>query len=116
MPWATEMLLQRKAVGRRVADAELQLGGRRNRAVAEIAAGLGAMARGQRIGEEFAARSITSYSVLRRCSWRAASGVAAGSAIPAIAASRSTASAKPTPSVSIKNEMMSPCLPEEKSW
>ena len=36
--------------------------------------------------------------------------------MPAIDASRSTASVKPTPSVSIRNEMMSPCLPEEKSW
>ena len=42
-------------------------------------------------------------------------GVAAGSAMPAIEANRSTASVKATPSVSIKNEMMSPCLPEEKS-
>ena len=33
----------------------------------------------------------------------------------AIEASRSTASAKGTPSVSIRKEMMSPCLPEEKS-
>jgi len=35
--------------------------------------------------------------------------------MPAIDASRSTASVKPTPSVSIKKLMMSPCLPEEKS-
>ena len=65
--------------------------------------------------KNFAASSITSYSVLRRCSCRAASGVTAGSAKPAIAASRSTASVKPTPSVSIKKLMMSPCLPVEKS-
>ena len=48
-----EVLLQRKTIGRRIADAELQLGGRRNAAVAEIAARLGAVARGQGVGKEF---------------------------------------------------------------
>ena len=48
-----EMLLQRKAFARRIADPELQLRRRRNRAVAEIAARFGAIARGERIGEEF---------------------------------------------------------------
>ena len=49
------MLLQRKAFCARggIADAELQLHRRRDRAVAEIAARLGAVARGQRVGEEF---------------------------------------------------------------
>ena len=48
-----EILLQRKAIRRRIADAKLQLRRRRNRAVAEIAARLGAVARGQRVGKEF---------------------------------------------------------------
>ena len=51
-----EMLLQGKSLAgpaRGIADAELQLRRRRNRAVAEIAARLGAVARGQRVGEEF---------------------------------------------------------------
>ena len=48
-----QIFLQRKALAGRIADAELQLHGRRNRAVAEIAARLGAVARGQRVGEEF---------------------------------------------------------------
>ncbi len=52
----------------------------------------------------------------RRCSWRAASGVTWGSGTPAIAAMRSTASGKVTPSVSITKSKMLPCLPEEKSW
>ncbi len=47
-----EMLLQPEAFAGRVADAELQLDGRRNRAVAEIAARLGAVAGGQSVGEE----------------------------------------------------------------
>jgi hypothetical protein len=47
------MLLQREALAGRIADAELQLHRRRNGAVAEIAARLGAVARGQRVGEEF---------------------------------------------------------------
>ena len=46
------MLLQRKAFAGRIADAELQLGGGRNRAVGEIAARFGAIARGQSVGEE----------------------------------------------------------------
>ena len=33
-----------------------------------------------------------------------------------MAASRSTASGKVTPSVSITKSKMSPCLPDEKSW
>jgi len=48
-----EMLFQRKPFARRIADAELQLHRRRNRAVGEIAARLGAMARGQGVGKEF---------------------------------------------------------------
>src|SRR3954447_10845795 len=36
--------------------------------------------------------------------------------MPAIAASRSTASGKLTPSVSMTNLKASPCFPEEKSW
>ena len=47
------MLLQRKAFARRIAQTKLQLRRRRNRAVGEIAARFGAMARGQRVGEEF---------------------------------------------------------------
>ncbi|CEG07182.1 hypothetical protein BN961_00565 [Afipia felis] len=35
--------------------------------------------------------------------------------MPANEASRSTASTKPTPSVSITKSKMLPCLPEEKS-
>src|SRR6185437_4471557 len=49
----SQIFLQRKTLARRIADAELQLGGRRNGAVAEIAARLGAVARGQSVGEEF---------------------------------------------------------------
>ncbi len=52
MPWRAEMLLQRKAIRRRVAHPELELGRRRDGTVGEIAARLGAMARGQRVGEE----------------------------------------------------------------
>ena len=58
---------------------------------------------------------MTSCSVLRRCSCRAASGVTAGSATPAIAAQRSTASGKPTPSVFITKSKMLPFCPDEKS-
>ena len=53
MPCVAEMLLQRKAFAGRIADAKLQLRRRRNRAVGEIAARLGAVARGQRVGEKF---------------------------------------------------------------
>ena len=47
------MLLQRETIRRRIAEAKLELRRRRDRAVAEIAARLGAIARGQRIGKEF---------------------------------------------------------------
>ncbi len=47
------MLLQREAIGRRIAQAELQLRRRRDGAVGEIAARLGADARGQRLREIF---------------------------------------------------------------
>jgi hypothetical protein len=59
---------------------------------------------------------MMSCSVLRRCSKRAASGVAAGSGMPAMAAQRSTASGNGTPSVSMMKSKMLPCLPEEKQW
>ena len=48
-----EMLLQGETFARRIADAELHLRGRRDRAVGEIAARPGAVPRGQRVGEEF---------------------------------------------------------------
>ncbi|MEY9305624.1 hypothetical protein ABH977_000836 [Bradyrhizobium ottawaense] len=46
-----EVLLQREAIGRGIAEAELQLRRRRDRAVGEIAARLGADARGQGLRE-----------------------------------------------------------------
>jgi len=49
----TEMFFQRKAIAGRVAKAELQLRRRRDRAIGKIAARLGAIARGERVGEEF---------------------------------------------------------------
>ena len=48
-----QIFFQGKALRRRIAQAELQPRRRRYRAVGKIAARLGAMARGQRIGEEF---------------------------------------------------------------
>ena len=48
-----EMLLQREALARRIAEAELELRRRIEAAVGEIAARLGAGARGQRVLEEF---------------------------------------------------------------
>ena len=48
-----EMLLQRKALARRIAEAELDLRRRRDRAVGKIAARFRAVARGQRVTEKF---------------------------------------------------------------
>ena len=48
---AAEMFLQREALGRRIAEAEFQLRRRIEAAVGEIAARLGARARGQRVLE-----------------------------------------------------------------
>ena len=52
-PLRAEILLERKAFAGRVAEAKLHLDRRRNRAIGEIAARLGAAPRRQRIGEEF---------------------------------------------------------------
>ena len=53
MPFLAEMLLEREALGRRIAQAKLDLRGRVEPAVGEIAARLGAGARGERRFEEF---------------------------------------------------------------
>ena len=52
-PFLAEMLLEREALGRRIAEAELELRRRIEPAVGEIAARLGAGARGERRLEEF---------------------------------------------------------------
>ena len=58
---------------------------------------------------------MTSCSVLRCASRFSSSGETFGSGTPAICASRSTASGKLTPSVSMTKSKMLPFLPEEKS-
>src|ERR1700674_1833344 len=63
-----------------------------------------------------AARSTISCSVRRRACASSVSRETFGTAKPAMAASRSTASENDSPSVSITKPKMSPCLPDEKSW
>ncbi len=64
--------------------------------------------------KNFAASSITSWSVRRRCSFFSMSGETTGIGTPAMPASFSTASGKVSPSVSITKPNWSPCFPEEK--
>ena len=63
-----------------------------------------------------AAIASTSRRVARFVSCSASAPLWRGIGTPAIEASRSTASGKLRPSVSIRNAKMSPCLPDEKSW
>src|SRR3954470_21405205 len=65
--------------------------------------------------KNFAASSTISCSVLRRPSRAAASGDDLGTDMPAMEASRSTASGNVTPSVCITKSKILPFLPEEKS-
>ena len=111
-----EVLLQREAFGRRIADAEFELRLRLDAAIRQIAARLGARARGERRLEEFRRELddvVQRLAPLLRAPRPRAS--TCGSGTPAIAASRSTASGKVTPSVSITKSKMLPFLPEEKS-
>src|SRR5271165_938673 len=58
----------------------------------------------------------TSRRLARLFSCSASAPLCRGIGTPAIVASRSTASGKLRPSVSIRNAKTSPCLPDEKSW
>ena len=111
------MFLEREALAGRIAEAEFQLRCRIEAAVGEIAARLGARARGQRRLEKFG-RQL--HDVVQRLAPRIALPrprcETFGSGTPASCASRSTASGKLTPSVSITKSKMLPFLPEEKSW
>ena len=84
-------------------------------AVGEIAARLGAGARRQRRLEEFRRELDDVVQRLAALLARLASRETFGSGTPAIAASRSTASGKVTPSVCMTKSKMLPFLPEEKS-
>ena len=112
-----EMLLQRKAIGRRIAEAKLQLRRRRNRAVAEIAARLGAVARGQRVGEEFCRElhhvieRLAALLVPRGVGRRRRQRHAGHRRQPLDGFGEADALG-----LHHEIEMMSPCLPEEKSW
>src|SRR5208337_871485 len=63
-----------------------------------------------------AAIASTSRRLARFFSSAASSFVCRGIGTPAMPASRSTASGKLRPSVSLTKAKMSPCLPDEKSW
>jgi hypothetical protein len=92
-----------KRSGGRIADAKQFLRLRRDRPICEIAARLGAGAKPCSCSMK-KLRGQLHHLVqrgLRRCLARSASGVTVGIASPAIAASRSTASGKVTPSVSM---------------
>ena len=109
------MLLQREALLRRVADAELELRLRLDAAIRQIAARLGARARRERRLEEL--RRKLDHVMQRLAPFLARFGFRRrfGSGMPAIEASRSTASGKFTPSVCITKSKMLPFLPDEKS-
>src|SRR6185503_11941410 len=107
-----EMLLERETLAWRVAEAKLELRCRIEPTVGEIAARLGAVARRERVLEEFRRKL---HYVLRRASRASSSCETLGSGTPAICARRSTASGKLTPSDSITKSKMLPFLPEEKS-
>ena len=96
---------------------KLQLHRRRDRAVAEIAARLGAIARGQRVGEEF--RGEFHHVVAASCGAARAArhrGSPPAAARPAIDGEPFDGLGE-TDALGLHQEveMMSPCLPEEKS-
>ena len=59
---------------------------------------------------------MISIRLARFLSWTASAWLRRGIGRPAMPASRSTASGKVRPSVSIRKAKASPCLPDEKSW
>jgi len=109
------MLLQAKRSFGRIADSKLHLRCLRIARVAEIASRLGGAPRGQRIGDKFRSSSITSYSVLRRCSCRAASSSPPGSVQPGHLGEALHRLDEIDALVAITKSKMLPCLPVEKS-
>ena len=111
-----QRVAQREALGRGVAERKALLRRGSEPAIGEIAARLRADRLVQIGLEDAAAIASTSRRVARFVSCSASAPLWRGIGTPAIAASRSTASGKLRPSVSIRKVKMSPCLPDEKSW
>ena len=116
-PFARQRVAQGEPLGRGIAEREALLHGRPETAVGEISARLGA----DRLIADWP-RTRPRPSPARRAGSPVFSPVrprrpsVAASERPPSTASRSTASGKLRPSVSLTKAKMSPCLPEEKSW
>jgi hypothetical protein len=108
------VLLEREALGGRIAQPELERGGRVDAPVGEIAA-RGRRREASAASKNFAASSTMSMSVFLRSSRLASASEYFGSGMPACSAGRSTASGNDTPSVSITKSKILPFLPAEKS-
>ena len=112
-----ERVAQRKALGERIPERKALLHrGRRGRGRRDSRAlwRRSAAAGSPRTGAPPCA--MTSMRLARFFSSAASASLKRGMARPAMPASRSTASGKLRPSVSIRKAKMSPCLPDEKSW
>ena len=111
-----ERVAQAVAVRRGVADAKMRLSRRRNLPPGEIVARIPAL-RALELPLKIFGRPI--HDLRQGSALLIALALLArptGMGSPAMPASRSTASGKEIPSVSIRKAKPSPCLPDEKSW